>query len=118
LNVRKGLIRLWVILSIPWWAVTGWIAFDANRNSEAWSKSRYVSLAQYDKLIGEDGNYRPGTENKQKRIDVEVKFAIKRWIEEDDKYEFYVFYMLPVPLIFGFVLLGGVWVFQGFRGKE
>ena len=118
MNIRKGLIRLWIIFSIPWWAVTGWIAFDANRESEGWYKIRLDQVARQRTLYGKDGNYRPGTEYRVESINKDIELYMDKEGKADDRYEYYVSYMLPIPLIFGFVLLGGFWVFQGFRSKE
>ncbi len=118
MNIRRGLFRLWIALSLPWWAITGWLIFDANRQSEEWSNYRYELLEDRRKFIGEDGNFRQGTDHQVKELDEEIEVALGRMAEEYEAYEFYIAYLPLIPIGFGFLLLLGFWVTQGFRRKE
>ena len=114
----RGLLRLWVVISLLWCAILGWFASYESREGSA---SHILSQSYSDdmsKLLEEDGHWKPGTEDQVTELERSRTRAADIAKEHWERGEYYISLMLPGALIWAGILLVWVYIARGFKSKD
>jgi hypothetical protein len=118
-HIRKGLLRLYLVLTVIWVAAFGYIAYHANANSEqfahrAWEWNQKADQAakdpaeaSFERRFGGEGFYG------------QTAAEMSGWSEKESERRDFAFYMLPLlPVGLPVLYLVVVWITAGFRKPQ